>query len=54
MRASSVAERSSEFSERKSLLGTKIRGYSKSLTKTNVVPYDNIVRELKIKLPSPK
>jgi hypothetical protein len=54
IRASSVASRVSEHSEMKSLRETKGRTYTKSMTKTEVMPYETFVRELKIKLPTPK
>lgn len=54
LRASSIVERRSETSEKQTLLSSKNKVYSKSTAKTNYVPYEHFIKELKIKLPTPK
>jgi hypothetical protein len=54
LRASSIAERASESTEKHNLQSIKNKRYSKSVTKTFAAPYENFVKELKIKLPTPK
>jgi hypothetical protein len=56
LRASSIAsvdERSSQHSSRKNLKDTRGRPYAKS-TKIAPMPYEPFVRELKIRLPTPR
>jgi hypothetical protein len=53
IRVSSIPERGSETSEKRSLFKTKHKHYSKSATKT-AVPYENFIKEMKIRLPTPK
>lgn len=53
LRRTNIPERR-ESSERRSILSSKHRQYSKSATKTSLLPYDNFVKELKIRLPTPK
>lgn len=44
LRASSIAEQRSESSERATFLSSKNKAYSKSVTKTNIAPYENFVK----------
>ena len=54
MRASSIGSRLASDSSR-TLLVSKARGHSKSLTKPKIeAPYEAFVKEMKIKLPTPK